>query len=518
MTNDQDKSSESSAQDVIVAFLGSIEPGIKRIDTHASIVFLGAERVWKIKRAVRLPFLDYSSLEKRRAACEAELDVNKSFAPDLYRRVVPITDGSDGLAVDGQGTPVEWAVEMKRFDETAGLDRIAATVGIAPALAEEVADAILASHHRSKAADGAAWLASIGTLIARNTARFREVNGLERQAVEKLHSSSLAALDAQRPCLERRAAEGFVRRCHGDLHLGNITMIDGKPVLFDAIEFDPAIATTDVLYDLSFALMDMLHHEQRTAANVSFNRYLARSAPVHLDALALFPLFLSIRAAIRAHVLFMKAEQNDSNRQVGDEAGKYFELAVQLINPPPGGLVAVGGMSGTGKSVLARAVAPFLGPAPGAVVLRSDVVRKAMFDFPEHHRLPEFAYAPRVTQRVYDALMMQAHGVASQGHGVVIDAAFLRPEERCAFAGIEPASSVHLGLFLRADLNVRLARIAGRHNDASDATATVAHMQESLDSGNMDWPVIDAGGTPEATRAKVMPYLAPLIAQCAYDP
>lgn len=518
MTNDQDKSIQASAQDAIVAFLGSIEPGIKRIDTHASIVFLGAERVWKIKRPVRLPFLDYSSLEKRRTACEAELDVNKPFAPHLYRRVVPITEGSDGLAIDGQGTPVEWAVEMRRFDENAGLDCIAAAIGIAPALAEEIADAILTSHHRAKPADGTAWLTSIGTLIARNTARFREVSVLEPRAVEKLHNSSLAVLDAQRPCLERRAAEGFVRRCHGDLHLGNITMIDGKPVLFDAIEFDPAIATTDVLYDLSFVLMDMLHHKQRTAANVSFNRYLARSAPVHLDALALFPLFLSIRAAIRAHVLFMKAEQNDSAQQILDEAEEYFKLAVQLINPPRGGLVAVGGMSGTGKSVLARAVAPLLGPAPGAIVIRSDVVRKAMFDVPEDHRLPEAAYAPRVTQRVYDALMTQAHGVASQGHCVVIDAAFLRPEERRAFAGIEPASSIHLGLFLRADLDVRLARIAGRHNDASDATATVAHMQEGYDSGNMDWSVIDAGGTPEATRAKVIPYLAPLIAQCAYDP
>lgn len=518
MTNDQDKSAQASAQDVIVAFLGSIEPGIKRIETHASIVFLGAERVWKIKRAVRLPFLDYSSLEKRRAACEAELDVNKSFAPDLYRRVVPITEGSDGLAVDGQGTPVEWAVEMKRFDETAGLDRIAATVGIAPVLAEQIADAILASHHRAKPADGTAWLASIGMLIARNTARFREVSRLERQAVENLHNSSLAVLDAQRPCLERRATEGFVRRCHGDLHLGNITMIDGNPVLFDAIEFDPAIATTDVLYDLSFVLMDMLHHEQRTAANVLFNRYLARSAPVHLDALALFPLFLSIRAAIRAHVLFMKAEQNDSDRQIVDEARKYFGLAVQLLNPPRGGLVAVGGMSGTGKSVLARAIAPFLGPAPGAIVIRSDAVRKAIFDVPEHHRLPASAYAVEVTQQVYDALMTKAHRIASQGHCAIIDAAFLRPEERRTFAGIEPASSIHLGLFLRADLNVRLARIAGRRNDASDATATVALMQEGHGSGNMDWPVIDAGGTPEDTRAKVMPYLAPLIAQRAYEP
>lgn len=503
----------ASDQDTTLAFLGNAEPGMKRIDTHASIVFLGKETVLKIKRAIRLPFLDYSSLVKRRAACQAELDVNKPFAPDLYRRVIPITHGLSGLAIDGQGSPVEWAVEMKRFDETACLDRIAARTDIAPALAEQIADAILHAHNHATAADGTEWLESISQLINRNTAKFCDVDGLSQSVIDQLHRDSHAACNAQRPCLEQRAGVGFVRRCHGDLHLGNITLIDRKPVLFDAIEFDPAIATTDVLYDLAFVLMDLIHYEHRNAANVLFNRYLAQCDPSHLAALAVLPLFLSIRAAIRAHVLFTKAEQTDHNQQIAAKAKQYFELAIQLVRPPPGGMVAIGGLSGTGKSVLACAVAPSVGPAPGAVILRSDVIRKAMFGTAEHSRLPDSAYTTEMTKKVYNALMSAVERIASQGHAVVLDAAFLRDEERRAFSLTEPWALVHIGLFLRADLPVRLNRIAGRHHDASDATAIVAQMQENFDIGDVGWPVIDAGGTPEETYANVARHLSSLVAR-----
>jgi aminoglycoside phosphotransferase family enzyme/predicted kinase len=462
-------------QDAVLAFVGLSEAGMKRVDTHASIIFLGKERVLKIKRAIRLPFLDYSTLAKRRIACQAELEVNMPFAPDLYRRVIPITHHSEGFSIDGEGSPVEWAVEMKRFDETAGLDRIAAKADITPELAEQISDAILNAHNRA-------------------------------------NHDSHAASNAQRTYLERRADAGFVRRCHGDLHLGNITLIDGKPVLFDAIEFDPAIATTDVLYDLGFVLMDLIHHGQRNAANVLFNRYLTQGDPSHLAALAVFPLFLSIRAAIRAHVLFTRAEQSGGDQQVAAEAKRYFELAIQLIRPPPGGMIAIGGLSGTGKSVLARAVAPSLGPAPGAVVVRSDVIRKAMFGAHEHSRLPGSAYAAEVTEQVYDELISSAGRIASHGHAVVLDAAFLRQEERRAFTLAEPRTVLHIGLFLHADLSVRLNRIAGRHNDASDASTAVAHMQEHLDTDHIEWPLIDAGGTPEETHANAAPHLTPLVA------
>ena len=341
--------------------------GGKRIDTHASMVFLGGDRALKIKRAVRLPFLDYSTLEKRKRACEEELKVNAGNAPELYRRVVAITRNSDGaLEIDGTGTPVEWAVEMRRFDEEQSLDRVAASRTVDPSLAIAIADAILRSHDNAPRADGASWLASIPTLIDRNTAKFRTVRGLDAAAIDQLDAASRECLTRLQPLLSQRAAQGFVRRCHGDLHLANIALVDGRPLLFDAIEFDSVIATTDILYDLAFTLMDLIHFNQAAAANTVFNRYLAEARVEDIDGLRLLPLFLSVRAAIRAHVLFMKSEHAEDGEAVWQEARRYFDLAGRLIVPKLPMLVAIGGLSGTGKSVLARGLAGLIEPPPGA--------------------------------------------------------------------------------------------------------------------------------------------------------
>jgi aminoglycoside phosphotransferase family enzyme/predicted kinase len=475
--------------------------GGKRIDTHASVVFLGADRVLKIKRAVRLPFLDYSTLEKRRHACEEELKVNAGNAPELYRRVVAITRNSDGIfEIDGAGTPVEWAVEMTRFDDSEALDRVAASNTVDPPLATAVADAILRSHDRASQADGESWFASIPPIIERNTAKFRTVRGLDAAAVDQLDAASRAAATTLQPLLRQRAGQGFVRRCHGDLHLANIALVDGRPLLFDAIEFDPVIATTDVLYDLAFTLMDLIHFNQAGAANAVFNRYLAGAGDECLDGLRLLPLFLSVRAAIRAHVLFMKSDQAGGNDAVWQEAKRYFDLAGRLITPGTPRLVAIGGVSGTGKSVLARGLAGLIEPPPGAVIIRSDVVRKHLFGADETTALPESAYQPDVTERVYGMLASTAQRVLAQGCSVVLDAAYLQESERTEIAqSAASCGKPFAGLFLTADLATRLARIERRRGDASDATADVAMTQETFAIGAVNWHIIDASGTPEQT-------------------
>jgi aminoglycoside phosphotransferase family enzyme/predicted kinase len=507
MTRDDAATSRETDQGSLLCFLAGAEPGTRRVDTHASIVFLGQDRVLKVKRAVRLPFLDYSNLEKRKRACDEELRVNTAFAPQLYRRVVPITQSEAGLAIDGKGTPVEWAVEMARFDETLGLDRIAATSELQPALAVALADTIRRAHDQFAPAQGRSWLDSIAGIIDRNTAKFRTVHGLPGDAVDRLDSLSHAALAAHAPLVEARADAGWVRRCHGDLHLGNIVLIDDKPVMFDAIEFDPVIATTDILYDLAFPLMDLIHFGQAAAANAIFNHYLDTADEAARNALALFPLFLSMRAAIRAHVLFTKSGQREADPTASNQAKRYFDLAARLIDPEPPCMVAIGGLSGTGKSVLSRAIAPLLGAPPGALIVRSDVIRKALFGVPETTRLPSSAYEPAVTSAVYEALIKRARHTAEQGCSVVLDAAFLRRDERAAFAATAPAVR-HIGLFLEADRAIRLARIDARKNDASDATAAVAVAQEAMTEHDFDWPRIDAGGTPAETLARCEPFLA----------
>ena len=270
------------------------------------------------------------------------------------------------------------------------------------------------------------------------------MRGFDAAAIDQLDAASRDCLTRLQPLLSQRAAQGFVRRCHGDLHLANIALVDGRPLLFDAIEFDSVIATTDILYDLAFTLMDLIHFNQGAAANAVFNRYLAEAKVENIDGLRLLPLFLSMRAAIRAHVLFMKSEHAEDGEAVWQEARRYFDLAGRLIMPKPPMLVAIGGLSGTGKSVLARGLAGLIEPPPGAVIVRSDVVRKHLFGVSETTALPEAAYQADTTVRVYDILSNTAQRVLAQGCSVVLDAAFLQEAERAEL--IQPGSQAQRAL------------------------------------------------------------------------
>jgi aminoglycoside phosphotransferase family enzyme/predicted kinase len=487
---------------------------VKRIDTHAASVFLAGARAFKVKRAVRFPFLDYSTLERRKRACEAELEVNRPFAPEIYRRVVAITRERDGrLALDGAGAPVEWAVEMRRFDERATLDHLADAGRIDDALADALGRAAAAAHAGAPVVDAKPWIRALAGYIEEHVAAFAEMPGLfAPDESDALARASRAAYARIHPLLVERAHRGLVRRIHGDLHLGNIVLLEGSPVLFDAIEFSPLIASGDVLYDLAFLLMDLAERELEAAANIVLNRYLLATKRVEdLDALAALPFFLSMRAAIRAKVTAarLKRPAADDTGAIAHAAHKYFDLARRVISPAPAVLIAVGGLSGTGKSALARSLAPKIGAVPGAVVLRSDIERKALFGKDEHERLPDEAYAPAVTARVYATIADNARRAVSAGHCAIADAVFAKPQERALLEQSAQALGVPFrGLFLEADLATRIARVGGRSRDASDADAAVARTQESYDLGAVGWTRVDASGTPAETLARARAALA----------
>jgi uncharacterized protein len=480
---------------------------VRRVDTHAASVFLSGDRALKVKRAVRFPFLDYSTLAKRKEACAAEIEVNRPFAPQLYRGVVAITRERDGsLVLGGKGTPVEWAVEMRRFDETRTLDRLADEGNVDAALADRLARAIAAAHRRAPVVEPRPWLAALERYIEQNDTAFHQNPDLfPPAAVARLDRASRAALARVLPLLAARGERGLVRHGHGDLHLGNVALVDGEPVAFDAIEFDPVIASGDVLYDLAFLMMDLIERGLSAAANIVLNRYLLETRrPADLDALAALPLFLSLRAAIRAMVTAERAARaaEGDGAPIRRAARTYFDLACRLIEPAPPRLVAIGGLSGTGKSALARALAPELPPAPGAVLLRSDVERKARFGVAENERLPAEAYALPVSAAIYSDLAEKARRVIAAGHSAIVDAVYARPHERVA---IGDAATPFRGIFLTADLPTRVARVGGRAADASDADAGVARVQEDYDLGAFDqphWTLVDASGTSEDTLAR----------------
>ncbi len=498
---DSSIAAEEDGQAEIFSFLsdprahGASEP-VERIDTQNAVVFLAGEDAYKVRRAIRLPFLDFSTLEKRRAACEAEIEVNRDNAPQIYLGVVPITRSDEGLAIGGAGVVVEWATHMRRFDENATLDRVAERGELTPDIVRKLAHAIRASHERAPVGDGERATQALATYLDQNDAVFAARPDLfAADVAERLGGKACTALDELRPLLLARGESGCVRRCHGDLHLCNIALIDDEPVLFDAIEFDPDIATGDMLYDLSFTLMDLWERDLLAEANLLLSSYLSLSDEAQFSGLAATPLFMSIRAAIRAKVEAANIEHLSGAEQSreSEAARRYFAFAEYFLEPAPPRLVAVGGLSGAGKSTLAAALAPEIGRAPGAVVLRSDVERKHLFAVEETKRLPEEAYGEWASRETYARLAHKAALALQAGQSVVLDAVHAQPREREAAARLAAEVGVPFtGLWLEAPLAQRLKRVRTRPADASDANARVVATQTAAPLEEDGWSAIDA--------------------------
>ncbi len=489
---------------------------VERIDTHAAMVFLAGDLAYKVKRAVLYPYMDFSTLALRREACEKEVEINRRTAPEVYLGTCPIVRGAEGaLELDGKGDVVEWVVLMRRFDQAGLFDRLAQSGRLTPELLVRLADAVATFHGSAEPAPERA--AETAWLIDENAEEFAERPDLfPTDQAEALTEAAHAALASIASLLEARKARGLVRRCHGDLHLRNVCLIDGQPTIFDAIEFNDAIACTDVFYDLAFLLMDLDHRGLRPAANIVFNRYLQRSGD--LDALPALPLFLSLRAAVRAKVTASATLSQDDDKlrsRLEDEARAYFAAAADYLAPSPARLVALGGFSGSGKSTLARALAPALGPAPGALHLRSDVLRKALYGVDELTPLPEEAYRPDVSARVYGELLERARRALTAGQAVVLDAVYSRPEGRREIeATARRAGVAFTGLWLEAPREVLMARAAARRADASDATPAVVDRQLAEDPGHISWHRIDASGAPE----DIVPQAQRVLAETASEP
>lgn len=476
---------------------------VTRIDTHGAVVFLAGGHAYKVKRAVRFPFMDFSTLEKRRKACEAELRINRINAPDIYVDTVPIVRRGGSLQLGGPGEVVEWAVRMRRFDERCTLDHVAERGGLNEHLIEQMADAIVAARrsaplHRNVDAAGA-----LRAVIDGNARELNESPDLFLpDSVEALTCRSLDLFHTLEPLLAERASGGLVRRCHGDLHLRNIVMLGERPSLFDALEFDESLATIDVLYDTAFLLMDLLERGHMSQASYLINRYLqAWADPRQLTGLAALPLFISVRASIRAKVTAAGMTHLAASDRAGatKAARDYFSLSLATLDPVAPSLVAVGGLSGTGKSTLARGLAVGLGRPPGAVHLRSDVVRKQLAGVDEFERLPPAAYDAASSERVYAELRRQAELALTAGYSVVVDAVHQRPHERSAWRELAARLGARFtGLWLEAPLDTLVARVEGRARDASDARADTVALQARRGSGVVDWECLSASGGPSA--------------------
>ncbi|MBN9561394.1 MAG: AAA family ATPase [Alphaproteobacteria bacterium] len=494
-------------QEEACAYLRALS-GAAPIETHISLVFVGRDTVWKLKKAVRLPYLDFSSLAARRHFAEREFALNGGAAPGLYRDVVPLVRAPDGSLGFGDAADaaraVEWVLRMARVPPGDFLDRIAEEGGLTPDLLVATADAVAAFHRGLPPVHGTDPVAAMRGIAEGNVPSARAA-GLPLGAIEAWRGACLAELEAIAEWQRGRARDGFVRRAHGDLHLGNMCLWRGAPVPFDALEFDEALATIDLGYDLAFLLMDLDHRVGRAQANRVLNRYVARTGDAALT--RGLPAFLSLRALIRAHV--------EASRQRRDAAFGYLRAAREHLGRHEAVIVAVGGLQGTGKTTLARALAPELGRAPGALVLRSDEIRKRRYGLAPEQRLPAEAYADEVTVAVFTEIATTARDVARGGHSVIADATFLDAPLRVQIEAEARAAGVpFIGLWLDTDISELEARVAARRGDASDATIETLHASaranpEVAQRLGPAWLVLDAAerevalaGAREAVRSR----------------
>lgn len=465
----------------LIAFLeGALDDGhgCTRIDTHAAYVFLAGDKAWKLKRAVKYPYLDFSTAPLRRVALEAEFRLNHRTAPDMYLAVHPIVRTRDGFRVDGEGDPIDWLLEMRRFPDGALLVDVAEAGRLDNALVTRLADQIHTFHDDAAPARREHGASNVRRVIDGNAdslARFGLL--FERERVARLIDRQRRACDRHAALLDMRARSGFVRRTHGDLHLANIALINGEPVLFDCLEFSDELATTDTLYDLSFLLMDLWHRSRRAEANMLFNRYIDVSSDE--EGVRLLPLFLSLRATIRAHVLAATAERSACSAD-REEALQFLSLSEALLSPCPIALAAIGGLSGTGKSAVARAVAGAFGAAPGARILRSDILRKRLARVPPEQRLADTFYSPLASRIVYDLICDHANMHLSSATFVIVDAVLAHRDERIEIERVATHARVQfIGCWLEAAQAKRLDRVAKRSADASDADVRVVRLQSS---------------------------------------
>ncbi|BCB26904.1 hypothetical protein SKTS_17900 [Sulfurimicrobium lacus] len=460
---------------------------VELIETHISWVLLAGAYAYKIKKAVNLGFLDFSTLEKRRFFCREELRLNRRLAPQLYLDVVAIGGTPTDPELGGAGPAIEYAVKMLRFPQEALLDRMLADGKVTPPQLDAVAREVARVHADTAAnpPEGLGTPEAVHQPVRENFDQIAERAGALPQgaALAPLRQWSEEEFTRRRADFAARREHGFVRECHGDLHLGNMAWIDDQPVLFDCIEFNPALRWIDVINDTAFVVMDLHDRGRPDLAQRFLNTYLEHTGD--FGGLALLPYYLGYRAMVRAKVACIRADQGgltpDQLQTVCHQTAAYLKLAALFARPARPWLLITHGYSGSGKTTATQ----LLLERSGAIRLRSDVERKRLFGLAPGARsqsgVDQGLYAPDAHIRTYRRLEELAREVLQSGFPAIVDAAFLKRTERNAFRAL----ALELGipfmiLELHAEENELRRRIVQRQNlgrDASEATLQVLEAQ-----------------------------------------
>jgi aminoglycoside phosphotransferase family enzyme/predicted kinase len=456
--------------------------------THISVVFLAGPWVIKIKKPMRLPFLDFSTLERRQFFCKEEVRLNQRLAPGVYHGIVPITRSSAGICIQGDGPVVEWAVQMERLPDEATFDSRLQRDDLTAEPVQRLARRVSEFHQSARrdrltATHGRFHLVAAAVRENLEFARTQVGLTISQPVFERLRAATEQALDHAQPIIQRRAEAGFVRELHGDLHLDHVYLFEEQPpprdlLIIDAIEFNEGFRCVDVVADMAFCVMDFAAHGRRDLGRLFAETYFAAAGDA--EGRDLLPLFTSYRAAVRAKVNGMLAKESEvapADRQAAiDRATAFWLLALGELESPAKrpALLLVSGLSGTGKSTLARGLAE----RAGFRVIRSDVVRKELAGLTattnSSAEFQQGIYSVAWTDRTYGECLRQATAALLNGERVIVDATFLEDHRRREFL----QASIRLGvsalwLVCEASPECIRSRLATRHGDASDADWSV---------------------------------------------
>lgn len=448
--------------------------GASLVETHISWVLLDESFAYKIKKPITLPFLDYGSAEKRRHCCEEELRLNRRYASDLYLEVVSIPGSTEA------------AVKMRRFDEAGRLDHLCQRGELLPEHLSSLARRIVAFHRDAAVAAPTAHFGEPGQVLAAALENFVELYDLlsdERPRLEQLQAWTRAEFARRRQLLAARKHEGCIRECHGDLHLGNLVLLDKQVLPFDCIEFNDDFRWIDVASELAFTYVDLLNHQQAGLADWLLNEWLLLSGD--FSALQVMRFYAVYRAMVRAKVAAIGGDLA--------AAGEYLSLAENIIALPTPQLSITYGLSGSGKTT--RSSAMLLADQTATTIrLRSDIERKRLYGLDakasSHSAISAGIYSAEAGVRTYERLATLAGSMLTDGWSVIVDATFLRRSERARFRALAQSCAVPFVIIgCAAAINVLQQRVSKRRHDASEATLAVLEQQieqlEALDDDEL---------------------------------
>jgi aminoglycoside phosphotransferase family enzyme/predicted kinase len=457
---------------------------ISVIETHISWVLLTGQYAYKIKKPVKFSFLDFSTLEQRRFFCHEELRLNKRLAADLYLAVVPITGSLDDVKMDGLGEILDYAVKMHQFPAGLTLSERVASKQLNPVEIDQLSEIIATFHQSVATANQASPYGCKDDINYWFNENFAPINALlidpklqqQLQAIERWGHQEW---QNKAEFMTHRKQQGFIRECHGDLHLSNMTLINGNVTLFDCLEFNPLLRWIDVISEVAFVLIDLLHVHEESLAFRLLNRYLQLTGDY--QGVLLLRYYLVYRALVSAKVALLRQTQQNNGRNKLTACLKYqafINLAEHFSQPKPVKLIISHGYSGSGKSTLMAELAETL----GAIHIRGDIERKRIFGYSatQHSAsaLNNGLYTSEASQKTYDYLAYCAKNILSAGFSVIVDATFLELKFRQFFKKLATeCNSRFIIIDVQASYETLCERIKLRQADTSEATIEVLDYQ-----------------------------------------